>query len=53
MRPAKTFFNIQLSNSRALFYTMEDGQITVAFTKKNALAVKKYLVPDKQFVFVR
>ena len=37
----------------ALFYTMEDGQITVAFTKKNALAVKKYLVPDKQFVFVR
>lgn len=37
----------------ALFYTMEDGQITVTRSKKHALTVQKYLVPDKQFVFVR
>ena len=37
----------------ALFYTMEDGQITVTRLKKNELAVQKFLLPDKRFVFVR
>lgn len=37
----------------ALFYTMEGGQITVTRLKKNELAVQKFLLPDKRFVFVR
>lgn len=37
----------------ALFYTMEGGQITVTRLKKNKLAVQKFLLPDKRFVFVR